>query len=235
MANGAVAWRVAAPLRRRSVRWPRPANTMAKPFWFIEGKLLEADFFLDRIRRCASLDEARYYFSAFATAARSVTFAMQACLSGDPRFDTWYAALQDRLRNDALAKYFVKVRNELQKLGFNPLAAASFGYEPNVWFHLVDDAPEMNVIIAANGYMAQLVTAVRDVYRLFYPMVNFPFTSLADLQAASVCMEDIEEQVGLPRGWTASANPPERRLQDLIGLTRSEIGRLITKYGTAAG
>lgn len=58
---------------------------MARCFGVVEEKIGEADFFLDRLVECAeqaAFVEARYYFSAFASAARSVTLALQASLSG---------------------------------------------------------------------------------------------------------------------------------------------------------
>lgn len=91
------------------------------PFWLIDGKLREADFFLTKIRAEEDLDIARYYFSAFLSAARSVTFALQKCLTGLANFDSWYADRQQQLKKHPTASYFKNIRNEVLHEGLNPL------------------------------------------------------------------------------------------------------------------
>lgn len=84
-------------------------------------KLNEARFFLRALGRTWDDSKANYYFSAFASAARSVTFTLQASCSRIPGFRAWYAAEQDGLRGDALARFLLQARNETQKIGVVPL------------------------------------------------------------------------------------------------------------------
>jgi len=70
---------------------------MTSSFGVVENKLREAEFFLDQLRDASRLSfEADCYFSAFVSAARSVTFAMQASLKGVPGFRDWYGSAQER-------------------------------------------------------------------------------------------------------------------------------------------
>ncbi len=83
------------------------------PFWLIDGKPRESDFFLEKLRTAPDLDAARYFFSAFLSAARSVTFALQKCLGGLAHFDGWYEGRQRELRNHAIAAYFKDIRDQV--------------------------------------------------------------------------------------------------------------------------
>jgi hypothetical protein len=95
---------------------------MADSFGVVEDKLREADFFLGCLRKSSYLSfEGRCFFSAFVSAARSVTFAMQASLKGVRDFDQWYEAVRTSLRTDRLAPYFVEIRNDVVHKGRNPL------------------------------------------------------------------------------------------------------------------
>lgn len=53
----------------------------------------------------------------FITDGRSVTWAVQKQKSKIPDFDNWYKKHQDEMRGDPLLRYFVEVRNEIEKEG----------------------------------------------------------------------------------------------------------------------
>lgn len=95
---------------------------MSYSFAIVEEKLREAAFFLNHLResRCLSFD-APFYFSAFVSAARSVTHALQKSMKGVDGFDEWYKDTMVRLQTHALARYFKEVRNEVVHEGINPL------------------------------------------------------------------------------------------------------------------
>ena len=95
---------------------------MAYSFQVVEDKLLEAEFFLKQLGTTSSLDtEARYYFSAFVSASRSVTFALQKSLKGIDGFDGWYKSIREQLQTDPLVPYFCETRNQIVHTGINPL------------------------------------------------------------------------------------------------------------------
>src|SRR5438093_1558527 len=102
---------------------------MASSFGVVEDKLREAEFFLDQLRNTSRLSfEADCFFSAFVSATRSVTFAMQASLKGVPGFKDWYDSAQKQLKTDPLAPFIVEIRNEVVHSGANPLNRVSLDH-----------------------------------------------------------------------------------------------------------
>lgn len=79
---------------------------MAHSFAVVEDKLLEAESLLRRLGATSMHDgEARYYFSAFVSACRSVTWALQKSLKCVSGFDSWYESVKEQLKADSLAPY----------------------------------------------------------------------------------------------------------------------------------
>lgn len=94
---------------------------MANSFQVVEEKLQETELFLDLLKSSNPRSfENRCYFSAFVSAARSVTFTLQFSMHGVSGFKDWYSGVQESLRADALAPHFVGIRNEIQKKGSEP-------------------------------------------------------------------------------------------------------------------
>ena len=65
----------------------------------------------------AALQRFQWLLAAFATSARSVTFALQREYRHAPGFDEWYAKVQRQLKEDETAALFVELRNVMQKEG----------------------------------------------------------------------------------------------------------------------
>lgn len=94
---------------------------MPRSFGLVEDKLFEAEFFLNRLEESPNHSfEVKCYFSAFVSAARSITFSLQSCMKGVPEFDFWYKGIQTTLRRNALSLYFVSARNAALHEGRNP-------------------------------------------------------------------------------------------------------------------
>jgi hypothetical protein len=204
---------------------------MRYPFWLIDGKLCEADYFLEKLRTAPDLERARYLLSAFVSATRSVTFSVQKCLRGLSDFDEWYQHRHAELRSDPVARYFHKVRNELIHEGLNPLQSHERG-DLTARFLLREDAPQRDVILAGEQYMALLVRIVREAYLRYWTSIDLPaeFTK-DDLAARGQTIEDIEEEFDFPRGWSASETRTlEERLWWMKEFSRTEITRLIERY-----
>jgi hypothetical protein len=202
------------------------------PFWLIDGKLRESDFFLEQLRSAQDLDVARYYFSAFLSAARSVTFALQKCLGGLAHFDGWYADRQNELRDHAIATYFKDIRDQVIHQGLNPLKRHVRGVGGIVGsnFYLVKSAPEQDVVVAGTSYMAILVRIAGEAYERFWTSIDLPETlTLDDLASRGQTIEDIEEEFGYPRGWSASL-PLDRRLARMKEFSKTEMARLRHHY-----
>jgi hypothetical protein len=88
---------------------------MPNNFSIVEHKVFEADFFLDKMKECSKtiseFSHAEYYFSAFLSASRSITFTMQNAFSEFDGFDVWYVKKQSALRQSDLANFFKEARN----------------------------------------------------------------------------------------------------------------------------
>ena len=107
---------------------------MARSFGIVEEKLREADFFLNQLCRSSNLSfEARCFFSAFVSAARSVTLTMQASLKGVRDFDQWYEEIRSKLKTDRLAPHFVEIRNDIVHIGINPLNQSRLNIFKNIY------------------------------------------------------------------------------------------------------
>jgi hypothetical protein len=202
------------------------------PFWLVDGKLKEADFFLEQLRTAPDLDLARYHFSAFLSAARSVTFALQKCLGSLAHFDGWYEDRQNELRGHTAANYFKGIRDQVLHQGLNPLRSHARGVGGIIGsnFYLVDGAPERDVVVAGASYMAILVRVAGEAYERFWTSIDLPARlTLADLAARGQTIEDIEHELGFPRGQSPDV-PIEERLAWMKELSKSEIARLKQRY-----
>ena len=192
---------------------------MAASFDAVDEKLREADFFLTKMEETGPEASAcRFYFSAFVTAARSVTFTLQHAMNGIPGFAEWYSTQQDRLRADPLSRYFTNVRNEVQKKGTNPVtfwARGENGAVEAFFLHWYDTPKEMppdqSVLSACKAHMVALATLVYELYREFAHFVD-PAVVYTPEGAArqGLTVEDIEEELTGVRGWTSGLPLEER-------------------------
>lgn len=192
---------------------------VSKSFLAVEEKLLEAAFFLERLKECSSLKyEGRHYFSAFVSAARSVTWTMQANLNEVPGFSAWYSSVQSTLRHDVLAKLFVDIRNVLQKQGRNPFGQVSIEHLSDSLkrqfagdrspFIITPDpvAPNRTVLSSAHTvseqYFMTLVNITWDCCNCFRPFVDsrWYFTS-EHFRSQDRTIVDALAELGFPPEW----------------------------------
>jgi hypothetical protein len=194
---------------------------MASSFGAVEDKLFEAEFFLAQLRDTSRLSfEANCYFSAFVSATRSVTFAMQASLKGVPGFKNWYDSAQKQLKTDPLAPFFVEIRNELVHTGVNPLNRVSLDHlreDLTRQLHgdrrghvlvLPDGHSDSTVLIdaveACEQYFTSLVSVVYECYSAFKAVVDprWYFTE-ANFDSMGKTFEDAVAELGFPPNWAA--------------------------------
>lgn len=181
----------------------------------IDAKAFEADFFLEHLRNAGfDLFAAQCYVSAFVTASRSITFAMQACMNGVPGFEAWYRLMQEKLRTDPLARFFATVRNESQKIGHTPLTGAHSVTNPDgthgasylfvgAYEGDVAEVPATDAVAACCDYLHMLLGFVYECYEMFPDLSPLTYYSLAAMQARGETVEDMEQALGFPRGWTS--------------------------------
>ncbi|WP_413676629.1 hypothetical protein [Pantoea dispersa] len=174
-------------------------------------KVGEGDYFLEKIKEVQGYyDEFSYILSAFASATRSITFTLQAVMTKYPGFDSWYVSHQEKLKANGLAKYFVNLRNYMQKVGDIPVGHAGTIREGKMkhvsYFVDIDDlkgAPVGEVTKLAEEYFVEVLKVVEKCYRDFwvYADPRAIFTEKG-LEMLGWVIEDIEEAAGLPRGYT---------------------------------
>lgn len=82
-------------------------------------KLNEATFFLDKFEYSSNERDRRYFFGAFVSAWRSITFVVQKDFRSEygSEFDEWYSIRVAELRETEAAGTFLKLRTVLQKEG----------------------------------------------------------------------------------------------------------------------
>lgn len=184
---------------------------MSRTFERVENKLAEAEFFLDKLKLCGpNVFEAQCYLSALAAAARTVTYALQVALAGAAGFADWYEVERQRLRDDRGARWFHCLRNANQHEGVWNIVAGSMHttaegqIEYRHWAVATeDDEEEFDVAIAGRRQYELLADLVRRAAARFQqeadPMWIFDEAHLA---SEGLTVEDLEEGLGLPRGWT---------------------------------
>ncbi|WP_293603565.1 hypothetical protein [Polaromonas sp. UBA4122] len=150
-----------------------------KHFHKITEKLKEADFFLDKMILCERcVDEMNYYFSAFASAARSVTFVMQYVGSSIEGFSDWYSAVRAKQGADKISKYLLEARNESQKTGAQPISYGEVVKLPSGEEKLIHffsyvgsnppaDIPDIDVLSTCQHQMKNLVNITAEFFSQF--------------------------------------------------------------------
>jgi hypothetical protein len=195
---------------------------MASSFGVVEDKLREAEFFLAQLRGTSRLSfKANCYFSAFVSATRSVTFAIQASLKGVPGFKDWYESAQNQLKTDPLAPFFVEIRNEVVHKGGNPLNRVSLDHLRNDLARQLHGDRRGHVLVLSDvqrrdttvlvdavevceQYFKSLVSVVYDCYSVFKTVVDprWYFTE-ANFSSTGKSFEDALVELGFPPNWTA--------------------------------
>ena len=197
---------------------------MAYSFGVVEDKLRETEFFLDQLRQTSRFSfESKCYFSAFVSAARSVTFAMQASLNGVSGFDEWYGGAREQLKTDPLAPFFVEIRNEVVHKGANPLNQVSFEHLRQYLARQLQLRDRSHVLVlpgvrcsdttvladaiqACTTYFVSLVSIVYDCYCKFRTVVDPQwYLTEENFSAMNRTLEHAVVELGFPPSWVAFA------------------------------
>ena len=197
---------------------------MARVLDLIERKVAEADFFLDAMQDSGFNIFGFYcYFSAFLSASRSITFTLQAVMSGTPGFDEWYEVARQPLKEDSRARFFVQLRNIATKTGEAGIVGGSSHrledgsvlithyFDPELTGSLPDDIRRQEVTSMSWYYMKLLVDLVSEWERWYYTEVPG-----ADPSTRFRTPEELEEALGLPIGWTDVGLSDEQRMRILL-------------------
>lgn len=190
-------------------------------FHCVADKVAEADYFLGRMKEVSSdFEQFRFLFSAFVSAARSVTFSLQAVMSRYPDFDLWYQSRQQRLKDSRLARFFVDLRNHLQKVGSDPLFQSGRSQNGNFeWFIEFIPTPDFKEVPSGDAttlseaYFRILLEILQDCYSDYWAYIDpRAIFTIKGLRTLGWTVEDVEEALGFPRGWTDITWPEEEKL-----------------------
>jgi hypothetical protein len=188
---------------------------VSRSFSIVDQKVAEAAFFLEKLRACRyEMFDVQCYTSAFVSSARSITFALQAVLADVPGFSVWYKAHESALRSNPLARFFHEFRTVNQHIGSNLVSAAA-GHAGQVHYYFmptpdVPEVPSEALVAAADRYFHLLLDIVFECYVVFGPHIDGQQRYTADYFAAiGKTIEDAEEELGFPRGYTTVGDPTE--------------------------
>lgn len=194
---------------------------MKRSFDNVDHKVEEAEYFLSLMEaKDGFVPEINFLLSAYASAARSITFTLKAVLGDAPGFGEWYARHQAVLKADPVAKYFVELRNVTQKTGATVVNRASsraelvrllkgqFAGGKMHWFGASGEnmppAPDMDVAQGCRQNFLQLLEIVYSCYCDFGPLIDpQQHYTPEHYKRIGKTIEDAEEELGYPRGWTA--------------------------------
>jgi len=185
----------------------------------VEERLLEADYFLKRLRRQNDSNLMGFQLNAFLSACRSVTFLLQKEMPAVPGFLSSWEQQRQALRADEAATFFVDLRNFSQKEGrVSVVGSASRRNGRSCWSYRFgggnETVPEellhRDVAECCREHLAKLarvVLACRDQF----PFATCPTRALTPdgIRSLGITIEDIEELLGFSRGWTDAGRPDE--------------------------
>ena len=143
---------------------------MATSFDTVDWKIAETEFFLGKMRevRC-ELSDINFYFSAFLSAARTSTLALQQ-FKRVPGFEAWYRSHRDRLAADPLAKRFLDLRNDHVHGGSYPIGSGCSNKGKPLFFLGTDgivlfpNSDAEDVVSMSERYFVLLLDVVYDCY-----------------------------------------------------------------------
>jgi len=210
-----------------------------RSFELVDTKVAEADFFLKKLSQCGfNLFELSCYLSAFVSSSRSTTFSLQSVMKGHDDFDGWYKQHQEIMKTDKLSKFFNNFRRVSQHIGVSPYGGGEFSDNKILhYFGSSKDLPDVSkedIITSCNNYFTSVVELIYDAYLIFGASIDAQqyFTS-SNFVTLGKTIEDAEEELGLPRGWTDIGDPDaeEYRWEALRNTTTGcEINHIFEQY-----
>jgi len=205
---------------------------MIKPFFLVEEKFSEAEFFLDKLTNSRNnITELKYYFNAFVSAARNTTFVLQFVMEEVPGFKAWWE--NESNKNDPLAKYFNSKRIKItHKSGDSGIGALGFyNDEKGERIPIPLLFPNHPPIIDPSDIKSYDVVSNSQKYILWLKEIiektKFQFNNQIYQQGifdkeyinkTNLTIEQIEELLGYPKGFTSFCSNDEERLLYLQAL-----------------
>lgn len=208
---------------------------MLRSFQIVEDKVTETDFFINKIEELSynyGFGNTRFLLSAFLSASRSITFSIKASISDIDGFDFWYKTHEQNLNNSPLTKYFLEARNYSQKVGYYPLTSGRTYTDKDgrkrIEYYFDETSvpdktivPEMDVLTACKNYFVLLLGVVYDCYQQFGAIIDpDQYFTVHNLNKIGKSIDDMEEELGFPGGWTCVSNGS---IDDRIEMIRKQL------------
>jgi hypothetical protein len=143
------------------------------------------------------------------------------------------------MRSDPLARFFLEVRNEVQKRGSNPLASFSGLNKQSVQYYFIywygdspDGVPDLDVVTACHQYIVSLVQLIYECYSTFGNIIDpEQYYTMQNLERLGLTIDDLlERELGIPRGWTKDVTPEDTLRFIREQETKPEIDHIFIKY-----
>lgn len=158
-------------------------------------------------------------------------------------FERWYTDKEAGLRTNLLARFFLEVRNELTKRGFNPLASFSSASSPandhTIQYYFLywygdspKGLPDLDVVTACEQHLTTLAQLVYECYRDFGKVIDpEQYYTIENLSALGLSVEDVmERELGFPRNWAQGFDPEQVLRQIRENEPKPLIDDLLLKY-----
>lgn len=191
-----------------------------RSFDLVDYKILEAHYFLSKMTGCVSFPEIEFIFSAFISAARSITFCLQSVLKDLDGFEIWYSHQQQLLKKNSLARFFIEARNLSQKVGVVPISGGKTDQDDQgniTMVHFFErshpdycNLPTTNVYDSCKSYFMTLLDIVLKCYESFGIYVDpHQYYTKANFCRIGKTIDDADEEIIGARGWTYVDGLPE--------------------------
>jgi hypothetical protein len=214
-----------------------------RSFDLVDFKVLEAQYFLEKMEGFVVIPEINYLFSAYSSACRSITFCLQSVLKDIEGFEVWYFEQQELLKNDPLSRFFVEARNLSQKVGVVPISGGAGGLNQNgemTCTHYFDienpdfkNLPERDVVSSCREQFVNILNIIYECYVKFGVHIDaHQYYTAENLKHIGKTIDDADEEIIGIRGWTQVDGWPEayrwNSLRDKVPGCR--IADLFVKY-----
>ena len=215
--------------------------TRLKTLIWVEERLLEAEYFADRLRRLYD-DYFKYELDAFLSAARNVTWLLQKEMSEATGFNDWWNDRQKEMGNDPAMVFFRDMRNFSQKegqvsmVGIQKLDSSGqlfcsyrfAGNKKSVPAQLLN----RDVAECCREHLSKLAAIVLAFADTFpYHSCFRRAVTPEGLNALGLRLSDIEKILTFPRGWISVASIPQEEIFRILrehfdGVDFEEIQRI---------
>lgn len=191
-----------------------------RSFDLVDFKVLEAHYFLEKMKGFVVYPEINFLFSSFVSANRSITFCLQAVLKGLDGSEPWYATHQKNLKSDPTSSFFVEARNLSQKVGVVPISGGSTHKNENgdlVCTHYFDRSnpdfkkmPKQDVVTTCQKHFTKILDIVFDCYVRFGVHIDpHQYLTQEYFHYIGKSIDDADEEIMGIRGYTHVEGWPE--------------------------